>query len=279
LKLFRYTFTAFILCLLFSCGDGSISFPKTTFDAPFPRRSRDLSTILGNELTLKSGTDTLNLKISGSRNCSFITDIKTGDTLFSGTVCKFRGMYYFSQQLNDSSYWISAVKISGNLIYGLNSAFIQTMLIDKKIESGNYKTLVKYMLSGSIRLHPGKRDLKKLFTEVIDSVPPDTLLHFDAPYTENPDPGTVVPVDPEDFELLSKVYPLPAKDFVNIELQEQANVRYQLTDMNGKILSEGNFSGTGGRIDLSRQKAGIFYLTLIDPEKDRKEATKIMKIN
>lgn len=263
--------------LLSSCGDSVDYFPKTTFDSPFPKRNRDLTNILGDNLIIKSGTDTLTLTISAIKNYNLIIDNKTGDTLFKGTVCKFRGLYYFNQQLNDTSYWIYAVRLDDNLIYGLNSALGQTLLVDKAIENGQHKKLVKYLSTGRIRLHPDKRELKNLFSVIIDSIPPDTILQFHVTSPLLTDTTNVVTqIDPEDFEFFSKVYPNPTTDFVNIELQQKNKFIYQLTDLNGKTVLQGQFTNTKNKIDLSGQSAGIFYLTLINTINNQKETTKII---
>ena len=87
----------------------------------------------------------------------------------------------------------------------------------------------------------------------------------------------VTQIDPEDFEFFSKVYPNPTTDFVNIELQQKNKITYQLTDLNGKTVLQGQFTDTKNKIDLSGQTAGVFYLTLFNPTDNQKETTKIIK--
>ncbi len=269
-----------IAFLLASCGDIEKYFPKTTFDSPFPKNNRDLTKILGDKLTIKSGDDTLSLTITAYKNYNLITDDKTGDTLFKGTVCKFRGLYYFSQQLNDTSYWIYAVKLSDNLVYGLNSAFAQTLLIDKAIYADHQNKMVKFFSEDKIRLHPDKRILKNLFSAIIDSISPDTILNFQevAP-TLSDTTKFVVQFDTEEFNFLSKVYPNPTTDFLNIELQQKNKINYYLTDLSGKTVLQGQFMENKNKIDLSKQKPGIFYLTIISPTENLKETTKLVKID
>ena len=172
----------FWLTILLSSCDGSLEnifpSPKTRFDSPFPKHNRNLTNILGDNLTIKSGTDTLELKISALKNYNLIINSKNNDTLFKGTVCKFRGLYYFSQQLNDTSFWIYAVKLNDNLIYGIRTSWEQTMLVDKAIEKGNNKKLVKYITADRIRLRTDKRDLTNLFSSIIDSIAPYTILQL-----------------------------------------------------------------------------------------------------
>jgi hypothetical protein len=276
MKALRHFF--WLTILLFSCGDVVNYFPKTTFDSPFPKRNRDLTNILGDKLTIKSGTDTLSLKIYAFKNYNLIANSKTGDTLFNGTVCKFRGLYYFSQQFNDTSFFIYAVKLTDNLVYGLNTAWEQTRLVEREIENGLYKSIVKYRSADKIRLHPNKRVLKNIFSAIIDSIPPDTILQFQETTSYLTDTTKeVTQIEPEDFDFVSKVYPNPTADFVYIELHQKNKIAYQLTDINGKTILEGQFTDVKNKIDLSGQTAGVFYLTLISATDNQKETTKIIK--
>ena len=278
MKIFRRFL--WLTMLLSSCNAGEeILFPKTTFVGPFPKRNLDLTTILGSNLTIKSGKDTLTLTIHAFKNYNFILNSKTGDTVFKGTACKYRGLYYFNQQLNDTSYWIYAVKLSDNLLYGLKTAREQTLLIDRAIENGQYKKLIRYRGAENIRLYPDKRELKNLFASITDSIQPDTIIQFhNAAQAFADTTRTIYPVDPEDFEYLAKVYPNPATHFVNIELQQKNKLIYQLTDIRGKAVLQAQFTETENRIDISRLPSGIYYLTLINQAGNQKETVKIIKI-
>lgn len=264
--------------VLTSCEGGKEPLPKTTFNSPFPKRNKDLTNILGEQLSIKQGTDTLSITIAAFKNYNLITNNKNGDTLFKGTVSRFRGLYYFTQQLNDTSFWIYAVKLSDNLIYGLNTAWEQTLFVDRAIENGKHKKLVTYITADQIRLHPDKKELKLLFTSIIDSISPDTIIQFQklTPSLEDKS-KTLIPIDPEEFEFFSKVYPNPTTGLINIELQQKNKFIYQLTDMHGKTILNGQFSDLTNKINLSKQAAGIYYLTLINPEDNQKETTKILK--
>ncbi len=280
MKKLRHLFWLTIILALTSCDANEIMFPKTTFDSPFPKRNRDLTNILGENLTLKTGNDTLTLAIFAFKNYNLITDSKSGDTLFKGTVCKFRGLYYFNQQINDSSFFIYAVKIIDNLVYGLNSALAQTMLVERSIENGQHKKIVKYISTDKIRLHPDKKELRNLFSAIIDSIPPDTILQLKESLPILTDTTKVITqIDPEDFEFFSKVYPNPTTDFVIIELQQKTGITYQLTDLNGKTILQGQFIDKANKLNLSKQTPGIYLLTLINPTDNQKETTKIIKNN
>lgn len=280
MSLLKYLFFLAIIGALASCEGTKEYSPRTTFDSPFPKRNRNLENILGNTLTIKSGTDTLTLNISSLKNSNLITNNTTGDTIFYGTVSRFRGLYYFNQQINDSSYWIYAVKLADDLVYGLNTAWIQTMLIDRAIENGKHQKLVRYITPERIRLHPDKRELRYLFAAIIDSIAPDTILHDQEASPVLADTvKTISPIDPEELDLLSKAFPNPTTGVVNIELQQKNKITYRLTDLDGNTVLKGHFSGTKNKIDLGGQKSGIYSLILLDPEDNTKETIKIIKTN
>ena len=264
---------------LTSCVDSKESLPKTSFDSPFPKRNRDLSNILGDHLAIKQGTDTLSMTITAFKNYNLITNDQNGDTLFKGLVSMYRGLYYFSQQLNDTSFWIYAVKLKDNLVYGLNTAWEQTLFVDRAIENGKHQKLVRHITADKIRLHPEKKELKYLFASIVDSLVPDTIIQFQKTIPAFTDTTKVITqIDPDDFEFFSKVYPNPTTDFVNIELHQKSKIFYQLTDISRKTVLHGQFENLTNKINLSKLSIGIYYLALINPNNNQKETIKIIKI-
>ena len=268
-----------IIFALTSCG-GNLNEPNITFDSQFPKRNKNLANILGDELKIKSGEDTLIYKITSSKNNNLIINSKTRDTVFFGTVSKFRGLYYFNEQLNDSSYWIYAVKISDNLIYGLNTARAQLEYVDQEIKNGNNRKLIKYINSDTsfIRLHPDKREMKKLFSSIISNFLPDTILNYQETYSKIQDAtSTLTVIDPEDFNYISKAYPNPTKDILNIELQQKSKSTFQLTNLSGKIVLQGQLNEIINKIDISKQQIGVYALTIVNISEEQKETIKIIK--
>ena len=267
-----------LIVLLSSCdGNFQLIIPRVTYDSPFPKSNRDLTTILGDSLIVKSGADTLALLISSSDDYNIITEGRTQDTLFNGTVSMYRGLYYFSQQINDTSFIIYAVKLSGNLIYGLNTAWEQTMLVDKAIESGQFNGIVRHHSKERIHLHPDKGVLKKLYAAILDSIRPDTIIALDEPIPVLDNTvQAFAEIDQEDFEFFSRVYPNPTADFINVEQQQKIKIAYQLTDFNGRTVLHGQIEDIKNRIDLSRQEAGIYYFSLIGAKDNHRETVKIV---
>lgn len=276
----------FYLCILtllvFSCDEKKAEvFPQSSFDAPFPKRNKDLTNVLGKQFTLKtSQNDTLQLRITASKNENIITDAKTGDTLFSGRVSKFRGTYYFNQQFDSTTYWIYAVKITDHLIYGLNTAWSQTFAIDEAIEAGKHPKLVKFIDTSQavIRLRPDKKEMKILFATILQGIIPDTIINLKSKQPiALPTEAATAKIDPDDYEMFSKVYPNPAKDVLHVELQEKNSAEFILTNLQGQTMLHGKLGNGVDHIDVSKLSNGAYVLTLINPSSKQKEALKIIK--
>jgi len=268
-----------VLLMLTSCMSKT-KHPIITFDSPFPKKNKDLTNILGKQLIIKTESDTLTLNITSNKKRNLILNAETGDTVFIGTVSKYLGMYYFNEQVNDSSYKIYAVKLTDNLIYGLTINWIQQLYIEDEIKKGNNKKLVKYINTDTtiIRLHPDKQELRKLLGSFIIDFPPDTILNFYEKSSIFMDTNnTLTKIDPEDYEYLLKAYPNPTSGILNIELQQKNKLVYKLINLQGMSVLQGQFNDLINRIDLSKQSNGIYTLTLINLANKQKETIKIIK--
>lgn len=255
--------------------------PKSSFDSPFPKANKDLSQILGSKLYIKRGKDTAILNIRNTGKYNLITD-KNGDTIFCGTVSHFRGLYYFSQSITDTSYLIYAVKIVGDKMYGLNAPWYEGVIIDHHIKKGEYKDMVKSISRDSlvIRLHPVKSEMRKLYALIMDSIPPDTLLAVPAKMAQPVKidiAAITAQFDPEEYALLSKVYPNPASDELNIELQQKGEVKYMISDILGKGITNGELHDTLNKVDVSTLHSGVYILTLTKADGKGEESVKIIK--
>lgn len=251
---------------------------KNTFDAPFPKRNLRLTRILGDNLQIYGSCYPLSFKILSTRKSNFIINNETEDTLFNGTVCKYRGLYYFNEKINDTTFRIFALKITDSLIYGFQNYF-QYSQIDSAIEHGNFPKLIKYIdkNKNAIRLHPDKKELKVLFTSIIDNTKPFERIRTNTISPTNTIENITTPIESDDFEMFSKVYPNPVVNILNIDLQQKnVSTPYYLSDLNGKVLSQGQFQEISNKIDVSGLSNGIYTLTIVT-EEQQKETVKILK--
>jgi hypothetical protein len=267
----KLVFYGLVILGFFSSCDNT----ETTFDSAFPKKNKDLTTILGNEITIKRKTDTLYLNISSDKNFNLIT-YKTGDTLFYGSVSKYRGLYYLSEKIREGYYFIYAVKISDKLITGLGSDWSQMCSAEEEIKKGNFKKLLIYMNSDTtiIRLHPFKDDMKNMYNVIIDKITPDTILQKQELISTN---YNIQPFDLEEMELIQKVYPNPTQDYITVDIQNSGILNYQIENLSGTIISQGKLAEKSTKIDLTKLQAGMYILTIINTSLNQKESVKIIK--
>ena len=120
--------------------------------------------------------------------------------------------------------------------------------------------------------------MKKLFSSIISNFLPDTILNYQETYSKIQDAtSTLTVIDPEDFNYISKAYPNPTKDILNIELQQKSKSTFQLTDLSGKIVLQGQLNEIINKIDISKQQIGVYALTIVNTAEKEKETIKIIK--
>jgi len=122
-----------------------------------------------------TGNFLVSFKRSNKENCIVRQD--TRDTVFSGIINKYRGLYYFNKELNDTTFWIYTVKIDETTITGLGNGWLQMLYLNNEVinvvkENSDLKKLIKYKNSGNrkIRLIPDKKILSNFYHTIIDSM-------------------------------------------------------------------------------------------------------------
>lgn len=295
----KYITLIFLFCfLLFSCGPSAeekaamekclmdqFAFEASlksnlinTFDASFPKRNRNLTRILGDTLNIYGKCISESYLIYSNRKTNYI--VHFGDTIFKGTVCKYRGLYYFNEKLGNSSYRIFALKITDSLIYGLQN-YLQYHLTDSIIKSGEYPKLVKFINEKKdvIKLHPDKKEARKLFSDIIDNTEPFVIIRSEKKLKINDPEKMDDPLEPDDYEIFAKIYPNPVSDVLNVDLQQQnAANSYYISNLTGKVLEQGQFQELSKQIDVSNLTNGVYNLTVISSNQ-QKETVKLIKAN
>jgi hypothetical protein len=249
-----------------------------TFDAPFPKRNRNLTRILGDTLSFYGKCMPEFYEIYSNRKTNYI--VHRGDTIFKGTVCKYRGLYYFNEKLNNSSYRIFALKITDSLIYGLQN-YLQYHQTDSIIKGGEYPKLAKFINEKKdiITLHPDKRETRKLFTKIIDNTEPFVIIRSEKKSQINDPEKMDDPLEPDDYEIFAKIYPNPVSDVLTVDLQQQnAGNSYYISNLTGKVVEQGQFQELSKQIDVSHLSNGVYNLTLVSSNNE-KETVKLIKAN
>lgn len=269
-------FAAIFFILFASCKQSETIaiLPISTFESPFPKNNKLLTEIFGNEILIKSDGDTLRFKIVSNKNNNLITR-ENGDTVFYGKVCKYREFYYLNNKLNDSSYYLSALKIKGNLIYGLNP-WSQYYDVDNAILNGEYRKYIKSINSDTttIKLRINKPEMKKLFNTILVKYSPDTILNKNCKRQELSKKIISNEIIENKNEFFFKVYPNPARELINVTVKDFSY--YNLFDGNRKIILQGNLTEFENSIDIRKQKPGLYFLEVINNEKTKKQVVKVV---
>lgn len=271
--------TVFIFMNMISCGEKKNEFSvANSFNTPFPKSNKSLEKILGKEIILKGYNDTFYLNIKSTKSYNLITDKKTGDTLFIGTVSKFRDLYFFTKKNNDTSFNIFAVKIEDNLIHGLTTSFDQFFSIDYIIKKGEFKELVLSINKDStdIRLRVNKKKLRSLYNNILSLYSPDTIISKNTlKNIQSKEERNTEFLELDELEFASKIYPNPTNGILNIDVNKHQNINFQLVNLKGEIIKNGIFDDIHNSIDITDEQSGIYILTLKSGNKS--ESIKIIK--
>ncbi|MDA3820161.1 MAG: T9SS type A sorting domain-containing protein [Candidatus Delongbacteria bacterium] len=287
-----------ILSFLFiaSCDNTE---PSASFDEPFPKRKKNLWWKLGDQFSLlKYGdTVTLTLDFDNDTRTNYLIEKQTGDTVFAGTVSKYRGLYFLNHQTNDTSYWISAVDINKNIssthntITGLGTAEVQMEFLIKAIRKGKYQDLVTYTNQDSsvIYLHPDKETLYGFYASLLDTIPADTMVYLPGEKITPSDSTGIGIADVEkssgefdeyqDFEenfMIKNLYPNPAQDFCFLETYDAVEYMYDLTDASGTLYQRDRIVNGKVRIDLSEMEPGVYFIRVYPENKSSYETVKLI---
>lgn len=253
---------------------------KNYFESPFPKRNINLSNIIGDTLQVQGSCYPLTLEVISSRKSNSIIELETGDTIFKGKVSRYRGLYYFTETLNDTTYRIFAFKITNDSVYGLKN-YLQYSQIDKEIEKGNYSKLVTQIdkKKNIIRLHPNKKELRKLFGFIIKNTEPLAIIKSNRlDNIGEKDESNDSSRENDEYAYFYKVYPIPTSNIVHVELQQKSVLTYLLTDLSGKTILQGQFNELENKVDLSNINSGLYALTVYSTIDEQKETIKIIRM-
>lgn len=253
---------------------------KHYFDAECPGRNRKLSNFIGDTLIIEDVCGglkwPLELKITSTSKTNTITNINSGQVIFSGKVCKHQDRFYFSERLNDTLYRIFTMQFSENAVYGI-PAYYQFKQIDSLLKTGLYNNV---LAKGSpFKIHATKRNIRKIFEPLSASLTSRQLI---SPITYSENKNTTesdLDNEPIDENLISNVYPNPVRDILNIELLKPDQHNYVLIDINGKTVLTGTLNNRSNKIEMGHLNAGMYSLIIQHASTQQTETIKVVKQN
>ncbi|MBC8084255.1 MAG: T9SS type A sorting domain-containing protein [Hymenobacter sp.] len=253
--------------LLFICAgcaemNGLLEWPPpVSFDRYSVRQPLDLTQVLGREARLLSAQDTLELRVryDSATGLNLITDATTGDTLQRVWVTRHRQLHYFIWPINDTCYWVHAVRIRRGQVQGLTDASRQIKHLEQAVRAGRFAHLVRYQDSatGVLRLRFEPKALRKFYTTVLDSLPSyrmgprlnraATVRSASSP-TPHPEP------------LLQALYPNPATGAVTLRLASRRSCEVTIFMITGELVQVSPVLTAASTLDVRQLPAGRYVV-------------------
>lgn len=78
-------------------------------------------------------------------------------------------------------------------------------------------------------------------------------------------------------EIVIKVYPNPATDYVVVSTENKFVGKFKLNNIFGKVLLEGELNSEGKNIDLLKYRTGIYIISIYDEMDNKVSTRKIIK--
>lgn len=206
----KLTFLSLLILFLISCEEiknNSIQYSETINKKWF-----DLSKTLGDSTLIYNDEDSIKIfiKYNSKEKINLITN-QSDDTLFIGKANKFKKLYLLYRELNNNNFVIHALKIKDSLITGFCTEFLQNILFKELVETDIFKRNIADTANGKTFIDPKKRDLKKIYSNILDSLP--SMLFKDLTEKEHGKSGDFVTEtirEQEEFApLKTEIYPNP----------------------------------------------------------------------
>ena len=273
-----------IIALFTYCNEsGKLIFPKSSFTGAFPKDAKNLTLKLGKEVSILKDNDTLTLTVEYNSKTKLNTLInkETGDTVFHGQVSKYKGTYYFSAAFSDTAYWIWAVKIRFDQITGLDTEFEQMLMVDKLVDMGKYTDLLVWndTVNDIIRLNPEKKQLRRMFINIIDSFPAYPIIYPENTIKSDSSSNTPAILSDKfkitNDELIEEAFPNPAKSFCTLLLEDTGCI-VELFDSAGKLITRQVATDRMLTIDVTQYKPGNYIVRVLSPKTQESESIQLI---
>lgn len=264
----------FISCLATffysSCGTSSYK-PKNEFIQMIGGNEVNLKRKLGSEFSLIEGRSTKTYFISYKKEQNTNTIILDGDTVFSGKITKFKGLYLLHKALPSGNWQIHAINITDSTITGLGSELEQSYLIDKKIEEGKLSSAIVDS-SDIVTLKPDNKVADILFYTILRKIDTRKRAGYQAPASDKHKTNTESDDEKEaisgnDFLYIDQFYPVKVRKKLTIKLKRNMPAcNYQIENDEGDIVMEGKLSRRREVIDCLNLRPGKYSFIIEENE-------------
>jgi len=293
MKKYLILMAAISLLFLISCDDNY----NISFENEFPKRNKDIRWKLGDKFMIKNGSDTSIFYIrydAETKNNYIISEKK--DTVFKGHISKYRGLYYFSYPIDDTSYWIYAVDIKSGLFNEVNKIKAwdkmhdQILILENELKNNKYQNLISKKDSANKHfiLKADVNILSKYFTSVMDSFSYDTLiletdLIKDEVFEELSSGIDTLKNEIEDIvntdeKLISAIIPNPFSHEFELKMKYDSEYEYEIYNSESKLVISGSFTGNSENVLTVALKPDTYVIMVKDVENLEVESIKAVKV-
>lgn len=283
-------FSTLILPLLFfalaGCSEGGPKFKETfiksRFQSEFPKRYRNLKDKFGDEILIKRGKDTLKVEFKFEKKSKINHIVINNDTVFSGTVTKYKKKYYLSREIKDSTFFIHAISIKKDLIKGLGYEVEQMLLVDDFFNQKLYKDplkrkcvpLIKHKDSTCVILKTDKKLVGSLFNFILNEIRPDTLIRQQQVMDSVSVIKLLTDTVKSNLEPTYQVYSNPLDREVIVKCKQQKKCRCIITDTGGKVVYTSQLQNEVNNITVNGV-AGFYIVSIYNSGNEKIQSSKV----
>jgi len=231
----RYTVLFLISILFLSCDGESLS--QIRFTEPIKGKTINLSNRVGNSFSILRSDDTIFYALSYDKATSYNYLVKSNvDTVFAGTITKRNELYLLNRMLENGEYNIHALKFTDSTVTGLETEWLQNILINEALREDKYTSLIVDTTKGKV-LEVNKKQGKSIFRNVIDSLKPEYFaVNNTIKITDVVEVESEVVKAISKNKMIDKVYPNPFVNEVTVELLADKLYLFKVFDLNGKLI-------------------------------------------
>jgi len=258
--------------LFFSCGSSGYE-PESEFAEMIGSKEVNLKRKIGSEFSLIEGRDIKTYFISYRKQNNLNTIIHEGDTIFSGKVTKFKGLYLLHKQLPNGNWRIHALNITDSTMAGLGSELDQAYLIDEKVKETK---LSKAIIDSSdiVVLKPDNKTADILFYTILRKIKTYKRADYEISQSEKkPQKDEDQEEEEEDYEdesefvYIEQHYPDKVRKKLVVKLKRgKSACNYEIENSDGDIVLEGKFSNRREVVRCDNLPVGRYQLTIEESE-------------
>ncbi len=291
----KYLLLLFVI-ILFSCSEAGLEErwePKIAFEPPFPKSNYNLTRLFGSEFTLKNDGDTASFKVFFNKKTKLnVISELDGDTVFYGLAEKYKGDYYLSYQLPDSTYWIQILSVEDSLVKGFGTLWSQ-MYYTSDLFFNDNDSLQEREQFGKLIIEESdtsefailstvnKKLLREMFLPILDKLKTDTLIqlieheHKEEPlFEENIINDDTTDSITDNTNLVRSFYPNPVVDILQIERNQAMKAKFRVSNLKGVLVHQGSLEN---EINLSELNAGGYIIKVIEDQTNKSQSFRIRK--